>query len=595
MKGLAKDKREKAIIAVLLVLSALASLTKLLIGFDIDEGYALAMPFRLLQGDWLFGQMWEIHQTSSLLPALFMLPFWELTHSTQGMVLYVRIIALAIHLVMTALVYGMLTENGQSEKPHGLGVWIPVLIYFNLLPKWMMSLDFSMQQLWGMTLICYCLWLEREYKKAIVTVLTGIALSLTILGYIGMIVLYPAILIWYLCIEKGEIKSRIKKTIILTATCAVMAMLFLGLVLCKTDPARFLESIPQIFTDGTHSLGMKDRLLLYVRQWLNVGKQWAVFLIAGGALTVIVCKVKKIKVDLHLLTSAVIAVTSLLIIGGEIVGIKMGPFHFQSRLLLIAFLLCLSLGMRKKSLKEILQEGSLFTQICYLSAVSFLGILLFSNVGPDSSSSYLSLMLTVLFAAYLQRESEANRETEKTKKPKEAGSKAPLQQIFTVGAAILFVLSVLMCKGFFVRYTEYFPANIMQRREVVAAGPQKGVYLLEEDLKTEKEQREAIESVTAEVESAMLLGTDQILDLSMECRCICPSTISTPAFNEQWITYLEEFETELPDVIFISKNTVDNREKFFSQNVFGKWISERYETGAMQENDSICWVYRKGF
>ncbi|MCR5282150.1 MAG: hypothetical protein K6E18_02170 [Lachnospiraceae bacterium] len=576
MKGLAKDKREKAIIAALLVLSALASLTKLLIGFDIDEGYALAMPYRLLQGDWLFRQMWEIHQTSSLLPALVMLPFWKLTHSVRGMVLYVRIIALVIHLMMTVLVYRMLTEHEQPEKARRLCVWIPVLIYYNLLPKWMMSLDFSMQQLWGLTLICFCLWLERKYKKASVTILTGAALSLTVLGYIGMIVLYPAVLIWYLCIEQEEIKLRIKKAAVLTAACAVMALLFLALVFCKTDPARFLGSIPQIFADGTHSLGIADRVLLYARQWLNVAKQWAVFLAAGGAFAFLVCKAGKIKGVLYPLTAAVITVTSLLLIGGELVGIRMGPFHFQSRLLLIALLLCLTIGSEKKGLKQLLKDGSLYTQICYLSAVSFLGILLFSNVGPDSSSSYLSLMLTVLFAACLQTEHKA------------------FEEGFTLAAAILFVLSVLFCKGFYVRYTEYFPANILQHREAVADGPQKGVYLLEEDLNTEREQRKAIESVTAKVGSAMLLGTDQILDLSMQCRCICPSTISTPAFNEQWITYLEDYETALPDVIFISKNTVDDREKFFSQNVFGKWIAERYDTDGMQENDSICWVYRKG-
>ena len=58
-------------IAVLVLLSVFAGVTKIFTGFDIDEAYALAIPYRVLQGDRLFADMWEVHQTSFILPYLF--------------------------------------------------------------------------------------------------------------------------------------------------------------------------------------------------------------------------------------------------------------------------------------------------------------------------------------------------------------------------------------------------------------------------------------------------------------------------------------------------------------------------------------------
>ena len=46
-----KQVGKKIIWLLLIGLSLLATMSKILVGFDIDEGYALALPYRLLQGD----------------------------------------------------------------------------------------------------------------------------------------------------------------------------------------------------------------------------------------------------------------------------------------------------------------------------------------------------------------------------------------------------------------------------------------------------------------------------------------------------------------------------------------------------------------
>ena len=188
-----EDKKIKnGILWILILLSVVAAVNQLLIGFDIDEGYAVSMPFRLLQGDHLFADMWEVHQTSALLPAAFLWLFYQATGSTAYMVLYLRIVATLLHLGMTVLTY-------RKTRKYLTADWslLFALLYLNLLPKWIISLDFSMQQVWGLTLLFTCLLEERgtEKKQLWQDFLAGLSLAFTVLAYPGMVLLYPAVLV----------------------------------------------------------------------------------------------------------------------------------------------------------------------------------------------------------------------------------------------------------------------------------------------------------------------------------------------------------------------------------------------------------------
>ncbi|MBO6015435.1 MAG: hypothetical protein J6P60_02465, partial [Lachnospiraceae bacterium] len=98
-------KTEIIIGSLLLIASILAAVAKILVGFDIDEGYALALPYRFLMGDRLFTQMWEVHQTSALFASVILYPFIRITGTTTCLVLYVRIVCTLLHLLVSACVY----------------------------------------------------------------------------------------------------------------------------------------------------------------------------------------------------------------------------------------------------------------------------------------------------------------------------------------------------------------------------------------------------------------------------------------------------------------------------------------------------------
>lgn len=56
---------------LLLAASMVATVKIIFFGFDIDEQYAVSMAYRLLQGDRMFLEMWEPHQTSAFFSTAF--------------------------------------------------------------------------------------------------------------------------------------------------------------------------------------------------------------------------------------------------------------------------------------------------------------------------------------------------------------------------------------------------------------------------------------------------------------------------------------------------------------------------------------------
>ena len=579
-------KSANFICVVLLVLSVLAAAVKCFTGFDIDEGYAVSMPYRLLQGDHMFLDMWEVHQTSSFLPALFLSLFYKITGGMNGSVLYLRAIATLLHAAVSLAVFRSLRKNADTA-------WavLLALLYFNLLPKWLISLDFSMQKVWGMTLLLLVLEQEVKTGKRGYAFLMGVVLAMTVLAYPGMVLAYPAlgVSIWMLHRDK-KVKERFNKIAIMTLGCAVMAVLFLGYVLSAMGISDFIESIPMVFMDGTHQFTVETKLMLYAAQWLNVGKQLLILCVPGAVITTVIyvavkrkyadaawfAKETRKKMMSVLFILMFLSVTSVLVIFANAVGIAMGPFHFQVRYLLyfiFVFVLCISeLRKHGKAQVRFLFWGPMFQMI-----IAFVAILIFSNVGPDSSSSYLGIGLVAGGWLLYKITSGIDEKWEK----------------MTYMVLALFVLSLVFCKGYYVRITEYGPSNIWEKRMQVQEGPLAGIYVTEEDYVRITDDYETIHRMTHGKEKLLYLGTEGISNLYARCEFVSPSTISTPAFNEQWVTYFEKYPEKEPDVIALAKNTIDNREKFFAENPLGIWIAQRYDVSAMTETDSLCMINKK--
>lgn len=571
-------------------LSIFASVTKIFVGFDIDEGYALALPYRFLQGDRLFTEMWEVHQTSAVFAAVVLKPFLVLSGSNQGIVLYSRIVSTLIHLVISIFCYRTF-RLFLSKKQAGY----LALIYYNFLPKWMMNVDFSMQLIWFFMLCMLCL-LMGEYNKQHQKdsemygwiFLSGVSLAFLVLGYPTMVFLYPVYVILFLTRSQWNKVQRRNAVWALTLGCGIMALLFLGYLFSYMSPAQLFENIPHVFSDGSHQFTGASKWSL----WIGHMKDVVLQIVITGAPSLLVAWIFSSFFNrqnrqsgggtegsfLVLFGNVYICLTSAMVILADLFGVSWGPFRLQIRYI-VMFFLGFSL-VRRMQHKE---KARWVLWFCLIpSLVSFLSILLASNVGPVSSSSYLVLgVMAVLWM--LTEEIIQERGVHEEKKKGRASRHSLLY-----GTLLLFLLSVLFCKGYYVRVTEYPPSNIRMERKMVTEGPLKGIYVYPSEYEEMTETYHLMRQYSDEKDQVLYMGTQALSNLYTEGKCVLPTTISTPAFNEQWVEYFESHREKMPTVIFLSKSTIDNQEKFFEQNAFGIWIAEHYDVDNRIDTEFLC-------
>lgn len=73
---------------LLLAASLIATVKIIFFGFDIDEQYAVSMAYRLVQGDRMFLEMWEPHQTSAFFSAAFLGIYVHIFHTLDYAVMF---------------------------------------------------------------------------------------------------------------------------------------------------------------------------------------------------------------------------------------------------------------------------------------------------------------------------------------------------------------------------------------------------------------------------------------------------------------------------------------------------------------------------
>ena len=99
------EKKERWLPLLLMVGAVLVNIKSVFTDFDVDSEYAVAMAYRMVQGDRLIAEMWEPHQTSAFLSAFFMKIYIELFKTTTGIVLYLHGIGVAMKGAFTCFLY----------------------------------------------------------------------------------------------------------------------------------------------------------------------------------------------------------------------------------------------------------------------------------------------------------------------------------------------------------------------------------------------------------------------------------------------------------------------------------------------------------
>ena len=98
--SLGKEYRIRIWKLILFGLLLLVIAKNVFVGADMDEGYAIAAAYRIVQGDTLILKMWEPHQTSAIFTAVFIKIF---TIFTGGALTYLNLCLRAVYFVIQAL------------------------------------------------------------------------------------------------------------------------------------------------------------------------------------------------------------------------------------------------------------------------------------------------------------------------------------------------------------------------------------------------------------------------------------------------------------------------------------------------------------
>ncbi|MDE5748684.1 MAG: hypothetical protein K2I21_14050, partial [Acetatifactor sp.] len=187
-----QDKRHDVIIrgieTVLIGLTFLSFVKAIWISLDIDESYAVACAYRMVRGDRLIRDMWEPHQLSAFLAALFAAPYIWIRGNTDYLVIWLRVIGVLIHTGMGVLLYRQLVK-----KTNRFFAFCIMILHLNFLPKWVQMPEFELMHYWcllGIFLVLHAYFASGK-SRMILPFLGGCLLVGSMLCYPTMIVLYP--------------------------------------------------------------------------------------------------------------------------------------------------------------------------------------------------------------------------------------------------------------------------------------------------------------------------------------------------------------------------------------------------------------------
>lgn len=531
----------------------------LIVGYDIDEQYAISMAYRLLQGDFPILEMWEPHQTSAFLSSMLMFPYLAIIGTTTGIVLYLRICGLAIHSLVCFLLYRQLREYPWA--------FYIVCIYFFSLPKLMFLPEFSNMQLWFLTLAVLCLLKYYEEKETDTSphifylYLAGTFTMLEVLTYPSTILAF-FLSFYYILRSRGK-QAILKELTAFVMPCLIGATVFLGILLTQMNPKELINLLPIIASDGSHAFSLAEKFTINLQSLAEIlcflGMYTLIALLFYG-----IIRLKKAFEDVsafHLigtLTLAVCLICQLLIwlFGNQYPNYPMVEYFLLPALGII-------ISIRKKN-----TCSTTFRFLILVPLAAFLGIVLFTNHPLLVSAPFLALA-TLGSLIQLFKHLDINV--------------ACTPQRILQTTILLWVFVLFFGKIYMIRttggkhYTVFNPVSIMRE------GPALGIIADTETVLEYKNARELIQAYIPSGSKVFYAGSFTGLYLENQLKICTPSTISSPTFDDKIALYFSMNPDKNPDYIICDTTLSD----LYTDSWLANYIKTMCASTPVAANDYI--------
>lgn len=537
----------KHIKITLLILTILAAIKMLLQNFSLDEEYQVLMSYRHIMGDEMLSTMWEPHQTSSFLCSLFAWPYYLITGTFTGIVIYLRFMGTLVHLGVSFYLYKILRHFLRTEYSFYLA-----LIFFNTIPKLIMLPEFGGMQVW-FGVLCFLLIIDsvehitfakKQAKTHTVNnaagiclhtyiklILAALSLCMEVLSYPSCALLYVpfVIMIWY-----SHKEQRFTKCLLFTGTCGVIGGIYVGYFVLKLGFDVFLRNVEAILnSDLTHTFETGTKLASLAECLL----QYAVIFLV---LTVLACLIAQIPIfKKHLPVQKGLAVIGMTITLANLYQIFMWvvlnkgyerlQIHLAVTLCLGLWLLCFKLP-QKDTFTHYMWFGVIIGILSLACIMMLTDLTLLASIPHGMLGSICMLALLV----YLSKEH----------KP------------YALFLLITFCLTACVGKGYTLRDGFGSYNNVLQSRGICKYGPAigtitnyMGAYIYNNEYNFWQENIESgskVMIVTANVQS---VNTIQYTFKNAE---VCHYSIVDPtAYDERLLTYWSYYPNKVPDVIVV--------------------------------------------
>lgn len=246
----------------LVLITILINIKNIFTSCHLDGEYQVALAYRLVRGDKMFSEMWEVHQTSAFFLAFFEWIFIKVTGGVTGIMVYANTVGVLCKLAIACIIYRIFSK--EINKETAFAAW---LIMMNANVKDCMLPDFANLQVWSaVLLVCSLIVYFQNQEKIRYLVMAAVCLCMEVLAYPGCVLVFlPCVILFWLYSMK-----KWRDIGIFTGICVGSGMIYL-LYFMRGDPAEFLENLGYIMTgDETHAVGIGERLSLLGQDFLAI-------------------------------------------------------------------------------------------------------------------------------------------------------------------------------------------------------------------------------------------------------------------------------------------------------------------------------------
>lgn len=552
----------------------LVNIKRIFMDIGSDYEYAITQSYRMVRGDHMVAQMWEPHQTSAFLNAIFIKIYMALTGTTTGIALYLNIVGAGVKSGVVYIFYRTVRKYCDKNI-----LFLMCAFFMAVNAKGFIVLDFSNMLDYFSVLLCCCLFMHfqrqisGENNSKVYVILAAVCFWMEVFSYPSALIMFPFIL----AILYRYSTAKRKSIALFSGICFIFGGIFFGFLILQTGWDRFWISMNYILMgDSTHQAGkFWQQIKSY---FIDIGSIIILFCICAFLAFLIgkIFAAKKILLTKFMYVEIFIAVMLIYIFFQTLIDVTNDGFSITFRVIYTAVyvpFLVLAYKLKKYCNRE---EKLIFNMGAEISILSCMSVLLLTNWPLLATITHLVLGVMVSMVPigkYLCAIMPKRRES----------------RIY--GILVLFLLVTVFRNIYVLVPGGRQHATILSVRQIIKDGPMKGML---SDYMGGHVRNSNLEDWKQYVQKGdkVLIVSDSVsstIGYLYEDTEICvDSTISTPTYSDKLLSYWELNPWKEPNVVVLE---CWYGEPHVSEDTWiMKWIEDNFDS---YSDGSYVRIYRR--